>query len=64
LALSPEAIGHAIGFDRTNVIYHLRKFDGFYDTEPRYADKYEKVKHDVLVKLNGEYNENGSGEKL
>jgi hypothetical protein len=64
LALSPAVIGHAIGFDRTNVIHHLNKFDGYYETEPGYKEKYHEIKEAVLNDMNGKYAEDGSGKKI
>ena len=54
LSLSAATIGHASGFDRTNIIYHLKKFDNFYENEVGYKEKYEEIKKSVLNELNQE----------
>ena len=64
LTLKPQTISDAIGFDRTNIIYHRNKFDGIYEVDIKYREKYERVKDAVLTELNGSYSEDGSGKKL
>jgi len=64
LTLKPQTISDAIGFDRTNIIYHRNKFDGIYEVDIKYREKYERVKDAVLTELNGSYSEDVSGKKI
>ncbi len=61
--IKPSVIGREIKFDHATVGHHRDLFYKFCDTEKGYHDRFLAIREYVLSKLNGRFQDDGSGEK-
>ncbi len=52
------------GYERSNIIHHHQEINNLIETETKTKVKYALIKNKVLIELNGEFDEVGSGTKL
>jgi hypothetical protein len=64
LGKTVTTIARAIGFNHATIGHHRDKFFDLCDIDKGYEASYLKIKDSVLTELNGEYSEDGSGEKI
>ena len=62
--LRAQVVSRAIGFNHATISHHQKIFKNLSKTEKGYYDRFLDVQDYVLVKLNGRFKEDGSGEKL
>lgn len=59
-----ESIYEFLKIDHSTVVHHVKQFRNLTSTDPSYRNKYDECLEFVSISLNGQFKEDGSGEKL